>query len=111
MAIDVIFWDFGGVIVKDNVRQAFEGCKVPYDQRARALWKRLRLGQIDHDEFYQQVFHGTSYAHLERDVRPRLTSSSSFSLTEPCRSSSSSRPADATGKAPSQTIPSGGAGI
>ncbi|MBI2669070.1 HAD-IA family hydrolase [Candidatus Woesearchaeota archaeon] len=66
--INAIFWDFGGVIVNDNMHPAFEDVGVPYDAQIKAAWRDHRLGKIDQKTFYERAFAETAYAHL----RPRV---------------------------------------
>ena len=63
-----VIWDLGGVIVKDNMAPAFTLNGIPYDTRIKEAWKRLRVGQIDHDAFFREAL-GDTYAHLSDRVR------------------------------------------
>jgi HAD superfamily hydrolase (TIGR01509 family) len=69
MAIDFIFWDFGGVIVDDNVQTAFREMGVPYNDVARAAWRRHRLGITNPEEFYREAMSPSLYAHFGKIVQ------------------------------------------
>jgi HAD superfamily hydrolase (TIGR01509 family) len=68
MTIDMIFWDFGGVIVEDNVQTAFREMGVPYNDVARAAWRRHRLGITNPEEFYREAMGAETYTHFGKLV-------------------------------------------
>jgi FMN phosphatase YigB (HAD superfamily) len=69
VTIDIIFWDFGGVIIEDNVQTAFKESGVPYDEAARSAWRRHRLGLTTQDEFYKEAMHPHVYSFFGALVR------------------------------------------
>ena len=69
MFIKYIFWDFGGVIVKDNLKPAFIELGIPYSQQVKDAWKEHRLGKITQDDFYFSAINNTKYIGLILELK------------------------------------------
>ncbi len=69
----MIFWDFGGVIVQDNVHPAFEQYGIPWVGTVQEAWKQLRLGKITQPEFYDLCFQDDHHPpHLRPAIEQRV---------------------------------------
>ncbi len=69
--IQTIFWDLGGVIVKDNIIPAFHELGIPYTEQAKEFWKLHRVGKINQGEYFRQVLEGTPYVSQREKLRRR----------------------------------------
>ena len=71
MTIEALLWDFGGVIVRDNLKPAFQELNIPYNEQVRNAWKKHRLGQLNQEEFYKKALKDTEYINLLPNLRTK----------------------------------------
>ena len=56
--IKTIFWDFGGVIVRDNIQPAFRELGIPYGATAVMAWREHKLSYINQEEYFTRCLNG-----------------------------------------------------
>ncbi|MBI4148753.1 hypothetical protein HY490_05670 [Candidatus Woesearchaeota archaeon] len=59
MTIEMIYWDLGGVVVKDNVEPAFESFGLTWGDRQREAWRECMLGTRTVRDMYREALEGT----------------------------------------------------